>query len=76
MESVAFGGRKVPGFALGEQVGVGESTTLVSPTYASLMTGAAAGLLAYTLRAPAWGAVLLGAAAATTTKYAIDRASA
>lgn len=62
----------MPGFALGQPVGVGEAG-FVSPTYAAVMTGAAAGLLTYVLNAPVWGAIVVGALVATTTKYGIDR---
>lgn len=75
MENVSLGGRTVPGFALGQPVGVGDASATVSPVYASVMTGAAAGLLAYVLSAPVWGAIVAGAAVATTTKYAIDRSA-
>ena len=62
------------GFALGQPVGVGDGGA-VSPRYASLMTGAAAGLLAYVLDAPVWGSILVGAGAAVATKVVIDRAA-
>lgn len=41
---------------------------------ASVMTGAAAGLLAYVLKAPLWGSILVGAGGAVATKVIIDRA--
>jgi len=74
-ETVSLGGRPVAGFALGDSVATTPSGT-VSPRYAALMTGAAAGLLAHTLRAPLWADVLVGAAAAVATKASIDRAAA
>lgn len=70
METLYRGGRPVGAFGVGESPApVGRSVAL-----ASVMTGATVGLLAHVLRAPLWGAVLGGAAAAVTTKYAIDRA--
>ena len=75
MESISLGGRQVSGFALGQQVGVGEDG-VASSKYAALMTGAAAGLLVYVLDAPVWGAVVAGAATALVTKVSIDRATA
>ena len=74
METISLGNRPVPGFALGQPVGVGDGG-VVTPTYAAMMTGAAAGLLTYVLNAPVWGAVVVGALVATTTKYGIDRAA-
>jgi hypothetical protein len=75
MENISIGGRPMPGFALGEPVGVGQDG-VASSKYAALMTGAATGLLVYVLQAPVWGAVLAGAAAAVVTKASIDRAAA
>ena len=72
METISLGGRPAAGFALGQPVGVGEGG-VVSPRYASVMTGAAAGLFAYVLHAPVWGAVVVGAGAAIITKASIDR---
>ena len=72
-----MGGRAVAGFALGQPVGLVASSdggSVVSPTYAAVMTGATVGLLAYVLKAPLWGAVVSGAGAALVTKYGIDRA--
>lgn len=75
METIYRGGRPVGGFAL-----AGEGTPPPAPAgggtvaLASMMTGATAGLLAHVLRAPMWGSILAGAAAAVTTRYAIDRA--
>lgn len=70
METIYRGGRPVGSFALGDQPVAGGGTVAL----ASMMTGATAALLAYTLRAPLWGAVLAGTGAAVVTKYAIDRA--
>lgn len=75
MESVSLGGRPVAGFGIGQPVGVGDVSVGVSPAYAAVMTGAAAGLLAYVLRAPTWGAVLSGAGAALVTMVGIERAA-
>ena len=70
MDVVCRGGHQVAGF------GVGGSAPSPPPTVAiaSVMTGAAAGLLAYVLRAPVWGAILVGAGSAVVAKVAIDRA--
>lgn len=73
MESISMGGRVVGGFGLADQVGVG--AVAVSPRYAALMTGVAVGLGAYVLRAPVWGAIVVGSLGAITTKYAIDKAA-
>ena len=73
MERIALGGRQVQGFALGQPTGVGVGEGgVVSPRYASLMTGAAAGLLVYVLSAPVWLAIVAGAGAAVVTKASID----
>jgi hypothetical protein len=45
----------------------------VSPVFASLMTGAAAGLLAHVLHAPMWGAIVTGVGAALVTHVGIDK---
>ncbi len=71
MEVIYRGGRPVGGFGLGQQQPATGSGTVA---LASMMTGATAGLLAYVLKAPLWGAVLAGTGAAVVTKYAIDRA--
>ena len=63
------------GFSLGQPVGVGAASGVASPAYAATMTGAAAGLLAYVLSAPVWGALVVGAAAAIVTKAGIERAA-
>ena len=73
MESISLGGRPIAGFALADQIGVGADSA--SPKYAALMTGAAAGLFVYVLKAPVWGAIVVGSLAAITTKYAIDQAA-
>jgi hypothetical protein len=74
MEHVSRGGRSVAGFALGR---VGDAPgPAATPILAAVMTGAAAGLLAYTLRAPTWGALLAGSGAMLVTKLAIDRVGA
>lgn len=75
MERISLGGRPAAGFALGQPIGSSDSGG-VSPTYAAVMTGAAAGLLVYVLRAPTWGAVLAGAGTALVTKVGIERAAA
>lgn len=45
----------------------------VSPVFAALMTGAAAGLLAHVLHAPMWGSIVVGAGAALVTHVGIDQ---
>ena len=77
METISFGGRSVAGFGLGAPASGASAWygVVASPAYASLMSGAAAGLLAYTLRAPVWGAVLIGTAGAVATKIGIDKAA-
>jgi len=75
METISLGGHIVPGFALGAPStpsNDGGGTVAL----ASMMTGATAGLLAYVVKAPVWGAVLAGAGAALLTKVGIDRAAA
>lgn len=74
MEGVAIGGRTVPGFALGQSVGVGDASAGVSPAYAAIMTGGTIGLLVYVLKAPLWGAIVAGSGAALLTKLGVDRA--
>lgn len=74
MERVSLGNRRVSGFAIGGE-SVGVPSVLASPMYAAIMTGTAAALLAYTLKAPAWGSVIAGAGAAIVTKYGIDAAA-
>lgn len=44
-----------------------------SPVFAALMTGAAAGLFAHVLKAPAWGSLVAGTGAALVAKFGIDR---
>ena len=57
-------------------LGVGDTGSIAaSPRYASVMTGAAVGLLAYVLQAPLWASILLGAGGAITTKYVIDQSA-
>lgn len=45
----------------------------VSPAFAALMTGAAAGLLAHVLHAPMWGSIAAGVGAALVTHVGIDQ---
>jgi hypothetical protein len=71
MEGIYHSGRPVGGFALGDQQVAGPGTV----SLAAAMTGATAGLLAYVLKAPLWGAIVAGTGAAFFTKYAIDKAS-
>ncbi len=75
MESISIGGRQVQGFALGQRVGVGETVTGVSPTYAAVMTGAAAGLAVVVFKGPMWGGILAFAGVAVLTKLGIENAA-
>jgi hypothetical protein len=77
METISMGGRPVAGFAVGEigLAGEGAPPGTVSPRYAALMTGAAAGLLAHALDAPLWGDIAVGVVAAVVTKASIDKAA-
>jgi len=62
--------------ALGEPpTGLAGVNVSVSPAFAALTTGAAAGLLAHVLHAPMWGSILVGAGAALFTHVGIDRAA-
>jgi hypothetical protein len=62
--------------ALGEpSLGLAGVNVSVSPAFAALTTGAAAGLLAHVLHAPMWGSILVGAGAALFTHVGIDRAA-
>lgn len=62
--------------ALGEPpTGLAGVDIRVSPAFAALMTGAAAGLLAHVLRAPVWGSIAAGVGAALVTHVGIDQAA-
>ena len=76
METVSIGGRRTCGFAL-ERSGVsdGPAPVTATPAIAAVAAGAAAGLLAHTLRAPLWGAIAAGCGAALVTKVGIDKAA-
>lgn len=71
METLYRGGREVGRAGVGDSVVVREGAPVA---LASVMTGATAGLVAYVLRAPLWGALLVGAGGALVTKLAIDGA--
>ncbi len=54
-------------------VGLAGVDVRVSPAFAALMTGAAAGLLAHVLHAPTWGSIAVGVGAALVTHVGIDQ---
>jgi hypothetical protein len=70
---ISLGGHSVPGFALADQAATVSDGGTVK--MASVMTGATAGLLAYVLNVPTWGALVIGAGAAIATKISIDKAA-
>ena len=57
----------------GDPTGLAGVDVRVSPAFAALMTGAAAGLLAHVLHAPMWGSIAAGVGAALVTHVGIDQ---
>ena len=74
MEQIRINGRKIQGFALGAPDGT-TVTVSATPAIAAAGVGIAAGLLAAVLKAPLWGTIVTGAAAALVTKVGIDKAA-
>lgn len=67
------GANQVGALGDGPSTGLAGVDVRVSPAFASIMAGAAAGLLAHVLHAPTWGAILTGGAVAMVTNVGIDK---
>ena len=69
-----YGGRPVPGFALGAPAAAPSMTA--STAMAAVMVGATVGLIAHVMKASTGMALLAGAGATVLAKVGIDKASA